>query len=241
MLSSFALYSEISTRSLDFNPKKQEAIDKKVEIVNSIIEHHDFTPKTVLFCGFNPLILTATFSDVYVCNITDATRKWLLNQKIKFTYISNEELSAHQKKFDWTIALDEYFTFADSELEQKNIVEELVKLTNKTLITTLRDYKNSDYKDREFSYPLAVHNNKSSLVFLEYHRLIDRNSWETMVYEIQGDSVDVSGPFPRSSMFFKQLAKFSIDAGAKTFYVHKNLMYKSLIRKNYEHVISINI
>jgi len=40
-------------------------------------------------------------------------------------------------------------------------------------------------------------------------------------------------------MFFKQLAKFSIDAGAVNFLVHKNLMYKSLIKKNYEHVVSI--
>jgi hypothetical protein len=40
-------------------------------------------------------------------------------------------------------------------------------------------------------------------------------------------------------MYFKQLAKFSMDAGASDFIVHKNLMYKSVIRKNYEHVISI--
>jgi hypothetical protein len=47
------------------------------------------------------------------------------------------------------------------------------------------------------------------------------------------------GPFARRAMFFKQLAKFSHDAGAVGYNVHKNLMYKSLIKKNYEHVISI--
>jgi hypothetical protein len=41
-------------------------------------------------------------------------------------------------------------------------------------------------------------------------------------------------------MYFKQMANFSITAGARQFYVHKNLMYKSLIKKNYEHVISIS-
>jgi hypothetical protein len=40
-------------------------------------------------------------------------------------------------------------------------------------------------------------------------------------------------------MFFKQCAKFSIDAGAQDFLIHKNIMYKSLIKKNYEHVISM--
>ena len=57
---------------------------------------------------------------------------------------------------------------------------------------------------------------------------------------IQREQVTTSGPYNRRSMFFKQMAKFSLDAGGKNFYVHKNLMYKSLIKKNYEHVISIS-
>ena len=48
-----------------------------------------------------------------------------------------------------------------------------------------------------------------------------------------------NGPYLRRALYFKQLAKFSHDAGAVGFNVHKNLMYKSLIKKNYEHVISI--
>jgi hypothetical protein len=40
-------------------------------------------------------------------------------------------------------------------------------------------------------------------------------------------------------MYFKQLAKFSTDAGAGGFSVHKNLMYKGLTSKGYEHVITI--
>ena len=58
---------------------------------------------------------------------------------------------------------------------------------------------------------------------------------------MQNSNTQSYGPFARRNMFFKQLAKFSIDAGAKEFHVHKDLMYKSLIRKNYEHVISISI
>ena len=47
------------------------------------------------------------------------------------------------------------------------------------------------------------------------------------------------GVFERRTMFFKQLAKFSMDAGAMNFLVHKNIMYKSALKKNYEHVVSI--
>ena len=47
------------------------------------------------------------------------------------------------------------------------------------------------------------------------------------------------GRYNRRTLFFKQLAKISSDAGALNFVVHKNLMYKSLLKKNYEHVITI--
>ena len=89
---------------------------------------------------------------------------------------------------------------------------------------------------------MAVHAHNDTKLFLEYHHydFADRNSWSTTVYEMHGANAATTGPFARRSMFFKQMAKFSIDAGAKSFYVHKNLMYKSLIKKNYEHVISIS-
>jgi len=87
-----------------------------------------------------------------------------------------------------------------------------------------------------------VHAHSDTKIFLEYHHYDynDKNAWTTTVYEMQDKNTIVTGPFDRRSMFFKQMAKFSIDAGAKEFYVHKNLMYKSLIKKNYEHVISIS-
>lgn len=239
MSHSFSLYSEISARSLEFNPKMSDVVAKKAEILTSIQDHHHSQPNSVLFVGFSPLMLAASYKEIYAVGLTNDTKKWLDGLSIKYISIDDDQLNG--RKFDWVVACDEYFTFAASEDEQRLLVEKLVKLTNTALITTLRDYKNFDYKDREFSYPLAVHKGKESMVFLEYHDCLERNSWQTTVYEIQGDSVEVSGPFARSSMFFKQLAKFSIDAGAKNFYVHKNLMYKSVIKKNYEHVISISV
>jgi hypothetical protein len=109
------------------------------------------------------------------------------------------------------------------------------------VVSTIRDYKNQDYKDREFSQPVSVRNGKDTRIFLENHNwdLKDRTLWDTMIYEIEGSSLKTYGMFDRRTMFFKQLAKFSMDAGAVNFLVHKNLMYKSLIKKNYEHVVSI--
>lgn len=241
MSSSFAFYTEISARAMQFNPKMQEVVAKKQEILDSIQNHHNCEPNSVLFYGFSPLLLACRAKNITVSNVTAECKNWLDFLGLVYQHRHENSLRLGADKFDWVIAGDEFFTFAESENQQKTNVETLVKLTQKTLITTLRDYKNFDYKDREFSYPLVIHNSNENLIFLEYHSITNKNSWTTTVYEIQGDNVEVSGPFNRCSMFFKQLAKFSIDAGANNFYVHKNLMYKSVIKKNYEHVISINI
>jgi hypothetical protein len=139
------------------------------------------------------------------------------------------------------IVLDEYFTFANNDNEQRAKVIEICNLAKEYVITTCKDYKNQEFKDREFSVPALIKGDNSNNIFLEFHdhNTNDRNSWLTYVYHINGKTMSTVGPFDRRAMFFKQLAKFSSDSGAVGFNVHKNLMYKSLIKKNYEHVISI--
>jgi hypothetical protein len=109
------------------------------------------------------------------------------------------------------------------------------------VITTLRDYKNQEFKDREFSIPAVIKNEDTTNVYLEYHDydVTDRNAWCRVVYEVAGKTLVYNGPFECRNMYFKQCAKFGYDMGAKEFLIHKNIMYKSLIKKNYEHVISI--
>jgi len=47
-----------------------------------------------------------------------------------------------------------------------------------------------------------------------YHDLHDRNRWTSQIHEITNNELTNVGPFARRAMFFKQLAKFSHDAGA---------------------------
>jgi len=242
MPQSFASYTDISVNALKFNPKSQELIEKKQEILRSIAEHHGSAPTSMLFYGFNPLILATTCKQIVVTDITDSTKNYLTSLGIKYVYIEEKELPEYKKQFNWVMAGDEYFTFVKSEAEQVTKIQALADLTKNVIVTTLKDYKNQDFREREFSQPLAIRNGKDSKLFLEYHDFDynDKNAWRTTVYEMTGTESIVSGPYARRNMFFKQMAKFSIDAGAKNFYVHKNLMYKSLIKKNYEHVISIS-
>ena len=242
MSEKFSSYTEISVNALQFNPKGQEVLDRKKEILRSISERHGSSPASILFYGFSPLLLICDAETIAVTEISDKIKKYLDDKGIKYTYIEEDKLKDHDKKFDWVVAVDEYFTFANSEDHQQGKIARLCALAKKLVVTTLKDYKNQDFRDKEFSSPLAVRNNKDSKVFLEHHNYDyqDRNSWKTVVYELLNNDANTAGPYNRRSMFFKQMAKFSIDAGAKEFYVHKNLMYKSLIKKNYEHVISIS-
>lgn len=243
MTDSFASYTQASLNALQFNLKSQDAINKKQEILTGIAAHYKSNPTSILFVGFSPLMLGVTYKQIFVTNITTETKNYLDASDIKYTYIELKDLAGYKKQFSWVVVGDEYFTFAGTEEEQQTSVASIVGLAKDLIVTTLRDYKNQNFKDREFSQPQAVYNHSDSLVFLEYHKYeySDKNAWATTVYELQDSNTKSYGPYSRRAMFFKQLAKFSIDAGAKQFYVHKDLMYKSLIRRNYEHVISISI
>ena len=242
MPQSFASYTESSVNALKFNPKSQEIIERKREILTSISQRHGSNPASILFYGFNPLMLASTCKQIAVTGITAEIKKFLDTTGIKYVYVDEKDLGDYKKQFNWVVAVDEYFTFANSEQHQLDKIKAVSDLAKDVVVTTLRDYKNQDFRDREFSQPLAVHDHSETKIFLEYHHYDynDKNAWTTTVYEMQDKDTVVTGPFNRRSMYFKQMAKFSIDAGAKEFYVHKNLMYKSLIKKNYEHVISIS-
>ena len=238
---SFESYTDSILRAFRSHPKPADVVKRKQEILSGVSGYHNFTPDSVLYVGFNPAILAETADTIAVTYISKQAQEFLHENGIKFTYIAPEKLSQHQRKFESVIALDEYFTFADSDQAQRDRVVEICQLATEYVITTCKDYKNQEFKDREFSIPALIRAGQSSTVYLEFHdhSLQDRNSWKTQVYEIAGTQLNASGPFDRRAMFFKQLAKFSADAGAVGFSVHKNLMYKSLIKKNYEHVISI--
>jgi hypothetical protein len=181
--------------------------------------------------------------DIAVTEISAEAQKSLIDRGVKFRYIDYVDLHKCQKEFDVVVALDEYFTFAQSDMEQQHQIKLFCSLAREFLISTLKDYKNQDYKDREYSQPVLVRSGLSKTTYIESHDwdLKDRASWKTAVYEIDQsiNELTTHGPFSRRTMYFKQLAKFSLDSGASNFLVHKNLMYKSLVKRNYEHVISI--
>jgi hypothetical protein len=239
----FSDYTDAILSALQHNPRLDDVVARKQEILDGVYRTENLEPTSVLFVGFTPAILSCQAKTISVTEISKTAQDYLKNQGVKFTYIDPANLTKHAKTFQCVVAMDEYFTFAGSDQEQQDKIANICNLATNFVISTIRDYKNQDFKDREFSQPLMVRNTGKNKMFFESHDwdLKDRTLWNSTVYEIETPNHDLTvyGKFQRRTMFFKQLAKFSMDAGAVNFLVHKNLMYKSLIKKNYEHVVSI--
>jgi hypothetical protein len=238
----FAHYTDAVLAALQFNPRLDDVVARKQEILDSVYRTENLNPTSILFVGFNPAILSCKAKTIAVTEVSNSVREFLDKCGIKYTYISPTDLLLFKKQFQCVVAMDEYFTFADSDQVQQDAIATICNLATSFVISTIRDYKNMDFKDREFSIPVLIRNSCDYKSYVELHNwdLKDRTRWNSTVYEIDNDNKLVTyGIFERRTMFFKQLAKFSMDAGAVNFLVHKNLMYKSLLKKNYEHVVSI--
>jgi hypothetical protein len=242
MSTPFEKYSDILLEAYVSSNRADDLATKKKEILDDLFGFFSVKPVDVLFVGFSPSLLKITDHKIYITQISETVRNYLTQQGVQYTYVDFDSLTP-TKSFSAVIAVDEYFTFAETDVEQREMVDQLINLTNGFIITTLKDYKNQDFREKEFSYPVLIKDQENKKIFFEQYEYnhIDRNVCVGTNYVVDDDSVIVVGPFNRRAMFFKQLAKFSLDAGAKSFLVHKNLMHKSIIKKNYEHIITIQL
>ena len=242
-MTGFATIGDVNALALKNNSRTQDVVNKKQDILDGLAQYYNLAPTCVLFVGFSSFVLARFPEEITITAVSDDVQQYLKSQGVRFRYIPEIELLNYRKQFEVVVAVDEYFTYADSDQAQKENVAQICSLATDYVITTLRDYKNQDYKEREFSQPSIVRDGDASTVFLESHNWSqkDRANWSSMIYAIdqQDYSMHAYGAFDRRTMYFKQLANFSAAVGAEDFVVHKNLMYKGLIRKNYEHVITI--
>lgn len=231
MLSPFAQYSSIINDAYNFIKNPIDLVQKKKTILDNLIDNLDCDKKTILFIGHHPSY-DLFEEQVWVTEVDPNT------VGSTATYI--DESSIADKSFDIVIALDEYLTFF-KEHELKDKITFINRITRNYFITSLRDFKNQDFKTKDFSHPIVFKHSGQRRIFLEYYDYdtINRNNFQSTNYVIHDDCIDIVGPFARRNLYFKQLAKFSLDSGAINFLVHKNLMHKSIIKKNFEHIITI--
>ncbi len=145
-------------------------------------------------------------------------------------------------KYDYIIAPDEYLVNFPTEEEQIKEIYKLRSLVNKGLYTTLKDYRNMNASQRFFQDPFEVKQDDGNSIIIrkrDWHKT-DKQCWTQREYIIKNDHLIVCDPIDCRTMYFKQLAKFSSDAGAKTFQVEKKQMYKPLFSKTFEYIVYIS-
>lgn len=148
---------------------------------------------------------------------------------------------AQGKQFDWVIAPDEWITYADSELEQKQMLSMISKIARKGFFTTIKDYKNMYANQRYYEEPFTLRTDTGDAIIVRKREWLqqDRQAWLQQNYIIHNDDLVICGPYKRRTMYFKQLAKFTSDLGATSFQVEKQNMYKPAFSKTFEYVVCI--
>jgi hypothetical protein len=226
--SKFYPLSEIKAKSL------LGACDTKVDVKND----------SFLIIGSNliPMGLVRIGADkVTVLNgntvITDD------NSKRSIQWVDGDlyDFSVQGIEFDWVIAPDEYLCLQESEEAQKSNINAISKIAKKGFITTFIDYKNLGNNKKHFDEPFQLKSDAGDAILIRSRQWsrTDRQRWTQQNYIIQNQKLTVCEPYVCRTMYFKQLAKFTSDAGAKNFCVDKKTMYKALFRKEFEYIVVI--
>lgn len=131
--------------------------------------------------------------------------------------------------------------FGSEDIQVKEIYK-LCNIATKGVYTTLKDYRNMHASQRFFQEPFEVKQDDGDSIIIrkrEWNKT-DKQRWTQREYIIKNDHLIVCDPIDCRTMYFKQLAKFSSDAGAKTFQVEKKQMYKPLFSKTFEYIVYIS-
>lgn len=210
--------------------------DAKFQIIEKLFHSLNIRPRTIVFAGFSPLVLT--LEKHYACVVVaDAQLKDIWQSKSIFI----DNITDLTQPADVCLALDEYLTYADSEQAQRTLLEDLKKACKGYLITTLQDYKN-DTPHKKASVEGIISNEDQDFLIIEQNKIdkVNRQSWRNYIFVIENHAqLKVIGPVERRTMYFKQLAKYSSDIGGVDYVIQKNLFYKGYYKKNYEHIITL--
>ena len=148
---------------------------------------------------------------------------------------------AQSIQFDWVIAPDEWVTYAESEEQQKQMLSLVSKIARKGFFTTVKDYKNMYANQRYFEEPFVLRTESGDAIVIRQREWdqTDRQAWTQKNYIIHSDELLGCTPWKRRTMYFKQLAKFTSDLGARSFAVEKQNMYKPAFSKTFEYVVCV--
>ena len=132
----FSDYTDAVLAALQHNPRLDDVVARKQEILDGVYRTENLEPTSVLFVGFNPAILSCRAETLAVTEISVVAREFLDDQGIKYVYIAPSEIPSYRKKFQCVVAMDEYFTFADSDQDQQDKIAKICSLATSFVISS---------------------------------------------------------------------------------------------------------
>lgn len=204
---------------LDHNQRRFH-LARAQETYDSIIKHLDFAPTKILALHrswMSEMLVAAGQDVIFPVNMMPG------------------------QKYDLILAMDEMLTREEDELAQRKHIMQLLSLLapKGVLLSSLRDYRNSHCHRK----PLG----DSCLNLLQGRKLVtvevnvpneqDKQLWRQQLYIVADDSdftcIDIG---LRRTLYFKQLAKYCLDAGILEFGVLKDVYWRSHLRRTPEHI-----
>jgi len=148
-------------------------------------------------------------------------------------------------KFDTILMLDESVCKYPSENTQKQDILKMLSYldTNGKAFFSFRDFRNGNYHRRPLGDTVINTIDGEDFVTLEINEQIghDKQAWNQKMYLIKNhnefSTIDCG---QRRTLYFKQLAKYSFDAGFTDFGVFKELFWKGTWRRTPEHIAWIS-
>jgi len=161
---------------------------------------------------------------------------WLESIGIK---VSHNQIEV--EKYDTVLAMDEYFTYSDSEVEQRSLIDATIDHVEKggLLLTTIADYRNNPNHKKNIGDTSFLNIKKDNYVVVEINtpNTTETQSWEQTNFLIKNASSAIAfDQGKRRTLYFKQLAKYSNDKNCKQFGVLKDQYWKSPWKRSTEHI-----
>lgn len=246
MLTDYAeYYSFISEYASDSN-KLDELSNTKARTIAEVFTNEHIKPDTILSLGFGlvPVGLHNNGYNVTIGMCSAAAIDYGTATGLQDIMNSDtlDELVASGQTFDVVVACDDFMTYFTTEDEQRAVCAKMHALADQLIIITARDYKNLPQHARQFDEPLSFSYDTDREVVMFNKRKWSRDNkqlWDNYMYVISEENADILGPILRRTIYFKQLAKYMHDIGISTYTIQRNLLYKPLFAKHYEHIIAI--
>jgi hypothetical protein len=217
-------------------------VEFKAKIIKDVMNENCEEVNSVLIMGFNPMLW-------YLCDEKDNIEYNLIClDEHEAEFANNHSDLQHvnvltadeigNRKFDIVLALDSYFTRFANEERQKEIIAQAHSYTGRTLVTTVKDFKNMKSVDRLIDPPMVINNKDGNHVFVCHREWdqSDKQKFKETMYQLHNEDVVATITEEKRTLYFKQLAKYIHDLGCKDFKISQTQFYKNLFSRSYEYI-----